>query len=131
MRHLPALALTVASAVGLPAAAAAQGSFDSGVQLRLQNEVRWQQGQIRALEAESDRLRTDHTLRRLENQRQPDPTLSRRQAELDALGAQNLLRATQDASTATAARLRAGSPVYDQRLRDLGYASGLPLGSKR
>ena len=131
----PRLALALSAALGLssglPTAAGAQAILDSGARLRLQNELRWQQGQIRALEAQADRLRTDQTLRRLESRRSPDPTITRRQIELDAVEAQNLLRATQGASTASAARLRAGSPVYDQRLRELGYASGLPLGPSR
>ena len=135
MRPPLALALTAASVLGLasgaPTAATAQGILDAGASIRLQNELRWQQGQIRALEAQADRLQTDQTLRRLERSRAPDPTVSRRQAELDGVETQNLLRATQGASTANAARLRAGSPVYDQRLRELGYASGLPLTPRR
>lgn len=131
MRRRFALAVTAAFALVLPTAAAAQGLLEPGAELRLRNEQRWQQGQIRALEAQADRLQTQETLRRLESRRSPDPTNLRRQAELDAVEAQNLLRATQGASTANAARLRAGFPVYDQRLRELGYATGLPLTPSR
>ncbi|MBW3617543.1 MAG: hypothetical protein KY446_07255 [Proteobacteria bacterium] len=123
MRTTLALALALAAATP----AAAQIVFDPGETLRLQNELRWQQGQIRALEAQAGRLQTEQTLRGLEARRAPDPAISRRQAELDAVEAQNLLRATQAASTARAARLRAASPAYDQQLRELGYATGLPL----
>ena len=100
---------------------------DIGFELRLQNEIRRQQGEIRALEAQSDRLRTDNTVRRLEAGRAPDPTLELRQYERDTAQAEALLRATQAASTANVARLRAATPEYDRRLRELGYASSLPL----
>ena len=129
MRLLPALAL--AFALCSPQDIAAQVLLGPGADLRLQNELRWQQGQIRALEAEAGQLRTDQTLRRLESRRLPDATLSRRQAEQDVVEAQNLLRATQAASTANAARLRSASPAYDQRLRELGYATSLPLAPRR
>ena len=99
---------------------------DPGAELRLQNQIRWNEGQIRNLEADLGRLRTDQTIRGLQAQRLPDPILSARQNQLDAVEAENLNRAAQAASTARAARLRAASPVYDQRLRDLGYATGLP-----
>ena len=123
------VALAFALIVASPAAA--QTGFDAGASLRLQNELRWRDGQIRALEAQVGRQRTDDTLRRIETRRLPDLSLSRREAELDAVEAQNLLRATQGASTANAARLRSASPVYDQRLRDLGFASSLPLTPRR
>lgn len=113
-------------ALSLSQNAAAQVS-DIGLELRLQNEVRRQQGELRALEARTDALRTESTIRRLEAGRAPDPTLAVRQYERDAAEAQALLRATRAASTANAARLRASTPEYDRRLRALGYASGLPL----
>jgi hypothetical protein len=103
---------------------------DPGAELRLQNQLRWNEGQLRSLEADLGRLRTDQTLRELQSRRLPDPLLSARQNQLDAVEAENLNRAAQAASTARAARLRAASPVYDQRLRDLGYATGLPVGPR-
>lgn len=120
-------AILASFVMALPLSAAAQVVPDIGAELRLQNELRWQQGQIRALEAQTNRLQTADTVRRLQSGRAPDATLTLRQDELDATEAENLLRATQAASTANAARLRASSPAYDQRLRELGYATGLPI----
>jgi hypothetical protein len=111
--------------------ALAQVVPDLGAELRLQNELRWQQGQIRALEAEVARMQTDATLRRLQSARQPDARITARMAEQDAIQAEALLRGTEAASTARAAGLRAASPVYDRRLRELGYATGLPVGPGR
>lgn len=105
-------------------------SFDPGAELRLQNQQRWTESQLRNLEADLGRLRTDQTLGRIQAERLPDPVLAARQARQDAVEAQDLNRALQAASGARAARLRAGIPVYDQRLRELGFASSLPIGPR-
>jgi small-conductance mechanosensitive channel len=118
-------------ALSLAGAASAQVLPDIGADLRLQNELRWQQGQIRALEAQADRLQTNATVRRLQSGRAPNPTLELRQYQRDAAEAEALLQATEAASTARAAGLRAASPAYDQRLRELGYASSLPVSPRR
>jgi len=118
-------------ALSLAGAASAQVLPDIGAHLRLQNELRWQQGQIRALEAQADRLQTNATVRRLQSGRAPNPTLELRQYQRDAAEAEALLQATEAASTARAAGLRAASPAYDQRLRELGYASSLPVSPRR
>lgn len=121
----------LALALSVVAAPAAAQTVDLGASIRLENERRWTQGQLRALEAEVGRLRTDQTIRRMEARRAPDATISARQAQLEAAEVEALLRATQAASTANASRLRASGSSYDQRLRALGYASSLPLEPRR
>lgn len=125
-------ALLVSTAPGLAAAQAlpGHGGNDVGAAIRLENERRWTEGQLRALQAEAGRLRTEATVRGLEARRLPDPTLARRQAESDLVAADNLARASQVASTANAARLRTADPAYDRNLRALGYATGLPVASR-
>lgn len=123
-RLLPILCLAAA-----PCVATAQG-FDPGAELRLQNQQRWTESQLRNLEADLGGLRTDRTLGRIQAERLPDPVLAARQARQDATQAENLNRATQAASTARASRLREASPVYDQRLRELGFATSLPIGPR-
>lgn len=118
-------ALALLIALGFSTVAAAQ-VVDPGASLRLQNQQRWNEGQLRNLEADLGALRTDRTVRGLQAGRLPDPVLSARERQLDAVEADNLNRTSQAASTARAAGLRAGSPVYDQRLRDLGFATGPP-----
>ena len=120
MRRLLALLI-----FAFPIPAAAQ--MDPGAELRLQNQQRWTEGQLRNLDADLGRLRTDQTIRRLQAERLPDPVIAARQQQLDAVQAENLARASQAASTDRAARLRAADPVYDRRLRELGFATGLPL----
>lgn len=122
--------LLAAAPAAAQAPAPAQSPADFAATLRLENELRWQAGQLRALEAQTDRLRTDQTIRRLQARSRPDARLEARQAELDAAETEALRRAAQSASTDRAARLRASEPAYDRRLRDLGYASSLPLGSR-
>ena len=120
MRILLALVLLLAG----PAAAGAQ--IDPGAELRLQNQQRWNESQLRNLQADLGRIRTDQTVRRLQAERLPDPVLTDRQLRQDATEAENLSRASQAASTDRAARLRAADPAYDRRLRELGFATGLP-----
>lgn len=118
-------ALALLIALGFSTVAAAQ-VVDPGASLRLQNQQRWNEGQLRNLEADIGGLRTDQTLRGIQRGRQPDPVLSARERQLEAVEAESLSRASQAASTARAAGLRASSPLYDQRLRELGFATGLP-----
>jgi len=132
MRAAVLTALTALLVSAAPSAASAQalpghGAADVGAAMRLENERRWIEGQLRALQAEAGRLRTEATVRGLEARRAPDATLALRQAELDAVAADNLARASQAASSANAARLRAADPAYDRSLRALGYATGLPV----
>lgn len=87
--------------------------------MRLDNELRWIEGRQRALEAQAMRVQTDRTVRRLEQQRAPDP-LARRQAEIDAVEADQRLRAGQAASTERA-----------RELRRQGYAADLPIAPPR
>jgi hypothetical protein len=131
MRLLCISALILSASLSALPVAAQSTTADFGASIRLQNELRWTQGQLRALEAETDRLRTVQTLRRLDAQSRPDPLIENRQAQLDATEAENLRRAAQAASTANASRLRAADPAYDRRLRDLGYATSLPVGPGR
>lgn len=116
MRSAPAL---FAALLATPAAAQVL-PLDPAAALRLQNEQRFFETRQRALEADLGRLRTDQTVRQLQNERLPDPILSRRQSDQNAAEADALLRAGQAQSTARAARLRTG-------LGALGYADTLPL----
>lgn len=114
------IALALLAALLATPAAAQVLPLDPAAALRFQNEQRFLETQQRALEADLGRLRTDQTVRQLQNERLPDPVLSRRQSDSDAAEADALLRAQQAQSTARAGRLRTG-------LGALGYADSLPL----
>ncbi len=113
--------LLIASALASPAAAQVF-TGDPLRALSLQNEQRYLESQIRSLEAQTQRLQTQQSLQRLEQQRGPSDLAGMRQLQLDDVEAQQTLRSQQAASTARAARLRAQSG-----LGALGYADGLPL----
>ena len=117
MRALLALLLAASAA---PAAAQVVFLDDPVAALRLENELRYQQGQQRAFEAELGRFRTEQTVRRLQTDRLPDPIIENRAALQETVEAEALRRAQQAQSTERAARLRSGLAAF-------GYADSLPL----
>jgi TolA-binding protein len=117
--------LLIASSLASPAAAQVLVG-DPLRSLSIQNEQRYLESQIRALQARTGRLETQQSLQRLEQQRGPSDLAGMRQLQLDAVEAQQTLRAHQAASTARAARLRGQSS-----LGALGYADGLPLAPRQ